>query len=653
MNISIHPTVFNPDEIDIRDCWFKNLLSTLDVSETPGWPDSLGDALIKWNIKNTVSPIKVLSLFSGAGGLDIGFHDAGFNIVECVEIEDMFAATLLENSTHGSRFEGSKIVCQDINDYEPSNNNIDFIIGGPPCQTFSSAGVRAGGVNGTDDERGNLFKQYARILETIKPLGFLFENVYGIVGAQNGKPWENIQKAFQDAGYKLYWRILDAADYGVPQFRERLFIVGLKEGSYMFPFPSHGPDSQDKRNYYISSCAISNVTSTTLGSNISGRHGHLLNDIPPGLNYSFYTDRLGHPKPIFGWRSKFSDYLYKADPNTPVRTIKAQGGQYTGPFHWENRTFSIEEIKRLQTFPDNYSIVGNRQKIVHQLGNSVPPQLSRILALSILQQVFKEHTPCDMSLMPDSYKLGFRARKSASTSIYAEKAAKALANQTKPTSKNVSSKSEKVFCKLTSDFQLVVVPKVSVAEYILEHSLEEHSLNISIYENSNSQKDIKYELSVSLSNTLGDKPGFKSIVLRSFSNKHKSILGLWKYLEHLIRNHYHKDDLVQLFGYYQCKSDYSIDLKLLDISLSSKSFWKVLNHVCNGNSIGSITHIRDLAYDYDVPEDKLMKELKNLKSLGFEIRNKNTNKQINDGMILIPYSFPSLNERSLHRLTGL
>jgi len=187
-------------------------------------------------------------VFSGAGGLDIGFHDADFTIIECNELEPRFAATLNKNAAEGERLHGAKIVCEDIRKYTPSVSHADFIIGGPPCQTFSAAGARANGVNGTDDDRGNLFLQYARIIDQIQPAGFLFENVYRIVGAQSGKPWKQIQAAFRELGYTLHWRILDAADYGVPLFRERLIIVGLKEGSYRFPYPSHGPDSPDRRD---------------------------------------------------------------------------------------------------------------------------------------------------------------------------------------------------------------------------------------------------------------------------------------------------------------------------------------------------------------------------------------------------------------------
>lgn len=232
-----------PEEQMSKPSWFTSALDALGIGEIPGWPDAFGSSFLKRFQDYDMDEIRVLSLFSGGGGLDIGFHDAGFTIVECNELVKKFATTLSLNSTPKGRLHGSKIVCMDINEYNPDVENIDFIIGGPPCQTFSAAGARAAGVNGIDDDRGNLFKQYVRILDKLKPKGFLFENVYRIVGAQGGKPWKLIQEAFQDVGYRLHWRILDAADFGVPQFRERLIIVGLQDGSFYFPYPTHGPDS--------------------------------------------------------------------------------------------------------------------------------------------------------------------------------------------------------------------------------------------------------------------------------------------------------------------------------------------------------------------------------------------------------------------------
>ena len=421
-------SLFNSlEEHQSADSWFSEALDFLNIQETPGWPDHFGDSFRAWLNKKAINPIKTLSLFSGGGGLDIAFHDMGFDIRECVEIENKFTETLKANSQKGKKLSDTLITSIDIREYEPKVKEIDFIIGGPPCQSFSAAGARAAGVKGIDDQRGTLFEEYVRILKQLNPKGFLFENVYRIVGAQDGKPWELIQKAFQDAGYQLFWRIIDAADYGVPQHRERLIIVGVKVGQFLFPYPTHGPDSLDRRPFYNARMAVNGLETSNGQIGLGGRHGHLLNDIPPGLNYSFYTEKLGHPQPIFGWRSKFSDYLYKADPEVPVRTIKAQGGQYTGPFSWENRPFTLAELKRLQTFPDDYLISGNRQIAIMQLGNSVPPQLGRIFAVSILNQIFNMELPFSIKYMPQLMLLGFRTRKAALTKIYAQKAKEAIA----------------------------------------------------------------------------------------------------------------------------------------------------------------------------------------------------------------------------------
>lgn len=138
-----------------------------------GWPDLFGRALFErcCDKDAELNPIRVLSLFSGAGGLDIGFHDANFEIVESVELEESFCATLRANSRQGMIFSGTSVKCMDVCRYQPDLSGIDFIIGGPPCQTFSAAGRRANGVLGTTDARGVLFKEYVRILDKLKPRG--------------------------------------------------------------------------------------------------------------------------------------------------------------------------------------------------------------------------------------------------------------------------------------------------------------------------------------------------------------------------------------------------------------------------------------------------------------------------------------------------
>ncbi|TGL78848.1 DNA cytosine methyltransferase, partial [Leptospira yasudae] len=404
--------------------YFKEIANYFNLNLNTAWIDDFSEKLQTWGDINTPS-IKVLSIFSGAGGLDIGFRNVGFKVAAHLELEKDFCETLKLNEKF---FDKATLLNIDIRNYFPKHKEqFDFIIGGPPCQTFSAAGRRAAGVQGIDDKRGTLFEEYIRLLKYYSPKGFLFENVYGITGAQSGQAWEMIKNEFSDAGYKINYRILNTADFGVPQFRERMIIVGVKEGNYFFPKPTHGPDSATQIPYYSAQLALLNtpVNEDIQKLRLNGRHGHLLKDIPPGLNYSFYTEKLGHPEPIFAWRSKFSDYLYKADPNTAVRTIKAQGGQYTGPLHWENRYFTVNEFKRLQTFPDKYNIFGNRQRAIQQIGNSVPPQFARILALSILEQVFHYKLPFNFSYLTESEQLTFRKRKKDLTQEYFQKAKKA------------------------------------------------------------------------------------------------------------------------------------------------------------------------------------------------------------------------------------
>jgi len=640
-----------------KESWFSKAEKILGISNDGGWPDSFGQALHSISTSKTIT---VVSLFSGAGGLDIGFHDAGFKILECNEIVPLFAETLALNSREGQRFTGTKVHCIDIKDYVPEVPHVDFVIGGPPCQTFSAAGARAAGVMGTDDERGELFLEYARILKLLNPKGFLFENVYRIVGAQGGEPWKRIQEEFRQLGYILFWRILDAADYGVPQFRERLIIVGLKEGEFLFPKPTHGPDSSDNRPYYSAGKAVSNIPNHIIKTSdgLSGRHGYLLNDIPPGLNYSFYTERMGHPQPIFAWRSKFSDYLYKADPDVPVRTIKAQGGQYTGPLSWENRYFTIEELKRLQTFPDDYKIVGRRQKVIHQLGNSVPPQLARILGISVMNQVFNVSYPFEICYLRNDEQLGFRKRKSELTDVYTKKAKDAIEKtKTKHEGCEVSKLKDcgSGYITISSDLSYKMQKSLSEdASFLYTYMLNQADWEFSIRPAGNEGK-LCYDVHINIPEFFKKEEKTLAIQCAVYSRDPQSLLAVWKVLEYFIKDNFWRDDLVQVFGYYQYKRNYLIDLKLVDVELASSDFWKVAKKITSGDGIGEITTLKRIKelWGLSISDEILLNALGMMKKIGYEIRSHNTNKQIRPGKFLIPYSFASLNERSLQRLTSL
>jgi DNA (cytosine-5)-methyltransferase 1 len=614
----------------------------------PGWIDHFGERINKYSKNAIERPIQTLSLFTGAGGLDIGFHDAGFNILKKVEIEEQFVATLGANCGPNKYLGESSVYCGDIHKYIPPGDlHIDFIIGGPPCQSFSAAGRRAAGVQGTDDERGTLFEEYVRLLKQLKPKGFLFENVYGITGAQNGKPWEEICHAFHNAGYEIYYRILDTADYGVPQHRERIFIVGMLSGEYKFPYPTHGPDSPGKLPHVTAREALEGVIISEMEktAKVGGRYGYLLKDVPPGLNYSFFTEKMGHPSPIFAWRSKFSDFLYKADPDRPIRTLKAQGGQYTGPFHWESRPFSISELKRLQTFPDAYNIIGGRTIAAHQIGNSVPPQLARILALSILDEIFDIELPYKLPYMEKERVLGFRKRKRSLTEAYQAKAKAAIDSGFCCATNNVQGlKNHAYTASLSEDFTWSISPKgkhslkvefdVRNEEWIIRAMSLLAESNRSFLINITPAPKLLWTLPVS------------KIRLEGYGMTKEVFTGVWKALEEELNRLCIKADLVQLCGYYQYKSSLRCEMTFGENQAISEE-WRILKPIVAGKGVGKILHVREVAQLWDVPLDSVKKYAIWLRWLGYEIRNHKTNPQILPEHLLIPYAFPTLNPLSV------
>lgn len=360
-------------------------------------------------------PIRVASFFSGAGGLDLGFQEAGFDVVYASDIDKDCCETLKINEGK-STAEIAKVLCGDIREieFESLPKNIDLVIGGPPCQSFSASGRRAGGAAGRLDDRGNLFEAYSEIIKHLKPKGFVFENVRGILATNRGADWKEIVSTFNNLGYFVNYRLLDAADFGVPQHRERIFLVGHKLSEpFLFPKPLFGPDSKNSIPHISPKVAfkglrISNSEADSLKFE-GGKYSHLLEEVPEGQNYLFFTSKRGHPNPVFAYRSRFSDFLYKAHPDYPMKTIIASPGKYTGPLHWHNRYFSLSEYKAIQGFPQGYRFHGERASTVKQIGNSVSPKIAFYLAQAVKQQIFGIDQNIVL-LEPDS-QLSFDSRK--------------------------------------------------------------------------------------------------------------------------------------------------------------------------------------------------------------------------------------------------
>jgi len=399
---------------------------------------------------NVGNGISVISFFTGAGGLDLGFDLTGYDVVYATDIDEMSCETLKANL--GGVLSAKTHVRQaDIRKIDPASlpKNIDLVIGGPPCQSFSASGRRAGGAPGRLDDRGTLFEAYCKIIDHIKPKAFLFENVRGILGTNKGEDWKVIVNAFREIGYQVSYRILDAQDYGAPQQRERMIMVGHKmKTAFHFPRPIFGPDSIDQQPHVTAGEALSNIAGDDENKDSlalkNGKYAHLLPLVPHGDNYLHFTEKRGYSNPIFAYRSRFSDFLYKANPNAQIKTLIASPGKYTGPFHWDNRCFTVKEYMRLQGFPDDYRFVGERADCIKQIGNSVSPKLSYQLALAIAKQIFNK--PVDVELMPADFVLTFDSRKG-------KKAAK-----TRDLHTNIAKQTKRSSVFTFADYEATVLP---------------------------------------------------------------------------------------------------------------------------------------------------------------------------------------------------
>lgn len=341
-----------------------------------------------------------ISLFSGAGGLDLGAERAGFHVRAAVEYDRDAALTMEKNFPDLA----SPVIQADILDTPTrdilraaglsSRERPELLIGGPPCTPFSKSGFWLEWKRQGLDPDASLLQAYTRVLAEAKPRAFVLENVYALTyNNKASRPaFTRLLKELHEAGYEFNYKVLNAADYGVPQARPRLFIVGVRKGGEVpaLPEPTHGGSWERRatgnveRPHVTAGEALAGLVADPEPSEvIRGSWGHLLPAIPPGDNYLYYTAERGHPDPQFKYRSRYWSFLLKLDPNKPAPTIQAQPGPNVGPFHWESRRLRVAEVKRLFTFPDEFELVGTRARVQAQLGNSVPP----LLAQRVIEQV--------------------------------------------------------------------------------------------------------------------------------------------------------------------------------------------------------------------------------------------------------------------------
>lgn len=348
------------------------------------------------DVGNIDSRPNCISLFSGCGGMDLGVEGAGFRIAVATDADATCAQTYAENFGRvpfivrkiGSLSTGELLEAASL-----QVGQVDLLVGGPPCPAFSkSRFYRTEKPRALDDPvAAETVGGYLRVLREAKPKAFLLENVKGLAYGVHREALDHIIDSARELGYHVAWHIVNAADYGVPQIRERCLVMGSLRGCISRPNATHAKRHADMASklpeWRTAGDALRELDTAENASDdghfAGGQHHDLLCQIPPGENYLHFTAERGHPNPVFKWRSRYWSFLLKLSPDLPSWTIQARRSNNMGPFHWRNRILRIDEVKRLQTFPDDFVLAGNVEQRWRQIGNAVPPLLAEQFARAI------------------------------------------------------------------------------------------------------------------------------------------------------------------------------------------------------------------------------------------------------------------------------
>ncbi len=347
--------------------------------------------------------IPVISLFSGAGGLDLGVEDAGGEIHAAVEPDPSCAATLRSNPRFFRRLHVIDRPIEKVSSDELlqeaglRSGEVGLLVGGPPCQPFSKSGYwLQERRRGLDDPRARMLDHFLRVLRQIRPEGFIFENVGSLSHPSSKQALTSLLRRARRYGYATEWRMIRAVEFGVPQTRVRLFVLGLrKPGVPRFPEPTHWWPSQNGSGAKLQSpetagrwiAPFSGKDFEEPGEIANGRWRQHLREIPPGWNYKFHTAWANHPRPTFVTETRYWSFLLKLSPYRPSWTIQASAGPWTGPLHWDSRRLRIPELAALQTFPNAFNFAGTLVQRRRQIGNAVPSLLASRVTAGIVAEI--------------------------------------------------------------------------------------------------------------------------------------------------------------------------------------------------------------------------------------------------------------------------
>lgn len=349
----------------------------------------------------------IFDLFAGVGGLSYGFSKIeDFNIIAANEIEKDISIAYTLNHPNVKMLNCDIAELTEERIFEAIGDaKIDLIVGGPPCQSYSTLGKRQ------MDDRANLFMQYKRILSIVRPKAFVFENVVGILSMDKGKLFKNIQAQFAELGYELKYQVLDAVDFGVPQHRERVILVGyLGKNPFEFPLPTHGeglrpyvtlreaigdlPVLQSGESKFEYQNEISNeflqfvrASGCNLTEHTAPKNGEHLIRIMQALKDGQCKDDLPEDiRPKSGYGNTYAK-LWWDRPSTTITRNFACPSSSRCIHPRDSRAMSIREGARLQSFPDDYQFYGSDGMKRLEIGNAVPPLLSMATANKVKEML--------------------------------------------------------------------------------------------------------------------------------------------------------------------------------------------------------------------------------------------------------------------------
>lgn len=367
--------------------------------------------------------LPVVSLFSGAGGLDLAMEFCAedgpgradldgvrpLRVAVATDYDPQALATLSKNLPE------TTTICSDIQQTSTAElleaggvavGDAALVIGGPPCTPFSKSGFWLEEKRTSSDPNASLLDDYVRVVREAKPEAFVLENVQGLTYRTHKAQFDRLLIGLRDLGYNPQWQVLLAADYGVPQLRRRVFVVGRRDGK-RFRFPERTHSGWSERTNIVDPTKLPYVSAREVLYDllpgepeaeevVEGEFAELAAEVPPGQNYLWHTPRYGG-RNVFKWRSRYWTFLLKLDPDRPSTTLQAQPGPWVGPYHWENvrnvrgepraRRLRVPEMLRIMTFPDDFIIVGSRADAQRQLGNAVPVQLGKVVIRALLEQL--------------------------------------------------------------------------------------------------------------------------------------------------------------------------------------------------------------------------------------------------------------------------